>query len=131
MVPGVEVTLTSADTNQARTTKTGADGVYKFSLVPPGNYKVRFSVTGFKVAEVSAVALIKQRLGGSSGGPGYFNASAFCAGPAIRPDGVTVTTQAACPTCATLFGSSGAGILLGPGQVNFHASLLKTTKGYR
>ena len=45
--------------------------------------------------------------------------SAFCAAPAIMPDGVTVTTQAACPTCATLFGNSGMGILLGPGQFNF------------
>ena len=44
------------------------------------------------------------------------------------PDGVTVTTQAACPACATLFGDSGIGILLGPGQVNFDTSLMKTTK---
>jgi len=44
------------------------------------------------------------------------------------PDGVTVTSQAACPTCATLFGNSGIGILLGPGQVNFDLSLIKTTK---
>ena len=68
---------------------------------------------------------IESRLGGYSGGPGYFNASAFCAAPAIMPDGVTVTTQAACPTCATLFGNSGVGILPGPGQVNFDATLRK------
>ena len=71
---------------------------------------------------------IESRLGGYSGGPGYFNASAFCPTPAIMPDGVTVTSQAACPTCATLFGSTGQGILLGPGQVNFDASVLKTTR---
>jgi hypothetical protein len=71
---------------------------------------------------------IESRLGGYSGGPGYFNTSAFCAAPAIMPDGVTTTTQAACPTCATLFGNSGQGILLGPGQFNFDLSLLKTTK---
>jgi hypothetical protein len=41
------------------------------------------------------------------------------------PDGVTVTTQAACPTCATLFGNSGVGILPGPGQFNFDATLSK------
>jgi hypothetical protein len=66
-------------------------------------------------------------LGGYSGGPGYFNASAFCAAPAIEPNGMTITTQAACPTCATLFGSTGQGILLGPGQFNFDVSLIKTT----
>jgi hypothetical protein len=71
---------------------------------------------------------IEARLGGYSGGPGYFNASAFCSAPAIMPDGVTVTSQAACPTCATLFGNSGQGILLGPGQFNFDVSLIKTTK---
>jgi hypothetical protein len=71
---------------------------------------------------------IESRLGGYSGGPGYFNASAFCPAPAIMPDGVTVTSQAACPTCATLFGSSGLGILLGPGQVNFDFSVIKTTR---
>ena len=44
------------------------------------------------------------------------------------PDGVTVTTQAACPTCATLFGNTGMGILMGPGQFNFDMSILKTTR---
>ena len=68
------------------------------------------------------------RLGGSNSANGYFNASDFCAQPAIEPDGVTVTSQAACPTCATLFGSSGLGVILGPGNVNWDASLLKTTK---
>jgi hypothetical protein len=71
---------------------------------------------------------IESRLGGYSGGPGYFNASAFCAAPAIMPNGTTVTTQQACPTCATLFGNSGMGILLGPGQFNFDASILKATR---
>lgn len=71
---------------------------------------------------------IESRLGGYSGGPGYFNPSAFCPAPAIEPDGVTTTTQAACPTCALLFGDSGQGILLAPGQFNFDASLIKTTK---
>jgi hypothetical protein len=83
---------------------------------------------GKTYADIATPGDIKSRLGGSSGGPGYFNSSAFCPAPAILPDGVTVTTQAACPTCATLFGNSGAGILLGPGQVNFDASVLKTTK---
>ena len=44
------------------------------------------------------------------------------------PDGVTVTSQAACPSCATLFGNSGVGVLLGPGQLNFDTSVLKTTR---
>ena len=80
---------------------------------------------GKTYADIKTPGSIEDRLGGYSGGPGYFNASAFCAAPAIMPDGVTVTTQAACPTCATLFGNSGPSILLGPGQANFDANLRK------
>jgi Carboxypeptidase regulatory-like domain/TonB dependent receptor len=83
---------------------------------------------GMTYANIPTPGGIESRLGGYSGGPGYFNTSAFCPAPAIMPDGVTVTSQAACPTCATLFGNSGLGILLGPGQFNFDASLIKTTK---
>ena len=68
------------------------------------------------------------RLGGSNSANGYFNQSDFCAQPAIEPDGTTITSQAACPTCATLFGSSGLGIINGPGNVNWDTSILKTTK---
>ena len=56
-VPNVTVTLTSNDTNQVRTAATGGDGQYKFTLLPPGAYKVRFAANGFKTAEVSAVTL--------------------------------------------------------------------------
>ncbi len=58
---------------------------------------------------------------------GYFNTAAFCA-PPVMPNGVTPPPTAACPTCATLFGNSGMGILPGPGQFNFDMSILKTTK---
>ncbi len=56
-VPNVTVTLTSTDTNQVRTATTGADGVYRFTLLPPGTYRVRFVANGFKTSEVSAVNL--------------------------------------------------------------------------
>src|SRR5215510_12930532 len=56
-VPNVTVTVTSSSTNQARTAITGGDGVYRFTLLPPGNYKVRFSANGFKTAEVANVTL--------------------------------------------------------------------------
>lgn len=57
VVPGAAVTLTSTDTNQVRATTSGADGGYKFALLAPGTYRVRFTATGFKTSEVSAVTV--------------------------------------------------------------------------
>src|SRR5215472_3889018 len=57
VVPGVTVTATSADTGQARIVTTGSDGTYKFSLLTPGNYRVRFEHAGFNTAEVPSATV--------------------------------------------------------------------------
>ena len=59
---------------------------------------------------------IYDRLGGASGGPGYFNADAFCAPPTggIYGNG-------------TGWGNSGIGIVSSPGQHNWDISIIKTT----
>jgi hypothetical protein len=57
VIAGAMVTATHIDTNQERTTTTGADGSYRFTLLPPGNYRVRISAAGFKTAEVSSFAV--------------------------------------------------------------------------
>jgi len=69
---------------------------------------------GKTYADIATPGDIKQRLGGSSGGPGYLNPKAFCPAPIIG-DG-------------TGFGNSGMGIILGPGQFNWDFSVLKNTK---
>ena len=56
----------------------------------------------------------KQRLGGLSGGPGYWQRGVFCAAPVIGN--------------GTDFGNSGVGIALGPGQFNWDVSLVKNTR---
>jgi hypothetical protein len=56
-VANVTVTATNIGTNQSRDAKTGADGVYKFSLLPPGNYRLKFSAAGFKSSEVPSVTV--------------------------------------------------------------------------
>src|SRR5579871_44055 len=57
VVPNVSVTAVNTDTNQTRTTVSGADGTYRFSLLPPGTYRVRFAATGFRAAEVPSVTV--------------------------------------------------------------------------
>ena len=57
VIPNATVTLTSVDTGQARTTMTGADGVYHFSLLAPGTYRVKIESSGFKPVEVPSVTV--------------------------------------------------------------------------
>ena len=57
VIPSVTVTITSTNTNQIRTTSTGSDGIYQFTLLPPGDYRVRFTANGFKTAEFPSVTL--------------------------------------------------------------------------
>jgi hypothetical protein len=54
-VPNVAVTAINSDTGQARAGRTDANGAYNLTLLRPGTYKVSFSATGFRVAEVNGV----------------------------------------------------------------------------
>ncbi len=54
-VPNVTVTITNADTGQARVTMTGTDGSYTVGLLLPGTYKVKFEAAGFKPVEIPGV----------------------------------------------------------------------------
>lgn len=58
VIPNVTVTATSAATNQARTVVTSADGSYRFPLLEPGAYRVRFTSAGFKASEVTGMNLV-------------------------------------------------------------------------
>jgi hypothetical protein len=57
-VPNATVTVTSLDTNQARTATTTADGAYRVAFLPPGAYSVQFEATGFNKVEVPSVTVI-------------------------------------------------------------------------
>ena len=52
VIPNVTVTATDIATGQSRSLITGATGLYKFSLLPPGEYRVKFTVAGFKSVEI-------------------------------------------------------------------------------
>jgi hypothetical protein len=70
----------------------------------------------------------QQRLGGSNGGQGCFNKAAFFGTGANG--GCATAGATGTPTIGngTGWGNSGLGIVLGPGQFNWDATLQKTTK---
>ena len=47
VLPNATVTITS-DSGQTQTAKTAPDGTYKFVLLPPGNFQVKFEAPGFE-----------------------------------------------------------------------------------
>ena len=55
VIPNATVALTSTTTGQARTVNTNADGTYRFPLLLPGAYNLKFSANGFKDAEASGI----------------------------------------------------------------------------
>ena len=57
VVPTVEVKLTNQSTGEQRTVTTGPEGLYKAPLLPPGNYQVTITATGFKTATYPAVVV--------------------------------------------------------------------------
>ena len=57
VIAGATVTITNANTGQTRTATTDASGSYTFSLLPPGNYSVKFSASGFKTSQVASVTV--------------------------------------------------------------------------
>ncbi len=72
---------------------------------------------GMTYANVGTTGGVIDRLGGVTGGPGYFNAAAFSTTPTggIYGNG-------------TGYGNSGIGIITGPGQNNWDMTLSKTTR---
>jgi hypothetical protein len=58
LIPGVEVSITSpAMIGGARTAPTDELGTYRFTLLPPGAYRVSFGLPGFKTLNVDGVNL--------------------------------------------------------------------------
>src|SRR5208282_5394631 len=56
-IAGASVTATNLGTGQTRDTTTDSGGSYKLSLLPPGNYSVKFSASGFKTSEVPSITV--------------------------------------------------------------------------
>jgi hypothetical protein len=61
VVPGVAVQLVNELTNQSRDAVTNESGEYNFAAVPPGNYLVKASLTGFRTYENRGVHIGAQQ----------------------------------------------------------------------
>jgi outer membrane receptor protein involved in Fe transport len=55
VLPGVTVEATNTGTGAVRSAVTGADGLYTIPLLAPGNYTVKASLQGFRVAQREGV----------------------------------------------------------------------------
>ena len=76
---------------------------------------------GMGNANVATPGGLEARLGGVTGGPGYLNTNAFTTIPVIG------ATAGVAGTGGAGYGNSGVGVILGPGQFNWDASVVKTT----
>src|SRR5215470_300905 len=56
-LPGVELTLRNMDTGVTRATVSEANGVYRFSGLPPGTYDIKATLDGFGVSEFKGQAI--------------------------------------------------------------------------
>jgi hypothetical protein len=82
---------------------------------------------GMDVSSAASSGSVKQRLGGLNGGSGYFNPLDFYR---TGTNGGCTAAGAGLPAIGdgVGYGNSSIGILLGPGQFNWDASLTKTTR---
>jgi len=57
VIPNATVALKSLDTGQVRSAMTQADGTYRFTLLPPGNYSVKIEAAGFEPLEIPSATV--------------------------------------------------------------------------
>ena len=61
VIPGVTVQLVNDATGQTREAVSNEQGEYSFTAVPPGNYTVRASLTGFRTYENRSIRIAAQQ----------------------------------------------------------------------
>lgn len=57
MLPAANVTITAIATGASRSHATESNGSYTFTLLPPGDYRVSISASGFKPVELASVTV--------------------------------------------------------------------------
>src|SRR5690242_21243778 len=64
IIPDAKVTLTSMETNVTKTATTSDTGVYAFSNLAPGTYRLTVEKTGFVKQEISGVTIASEQTQG-------------------------------------------------------------------
>src|SRR5215510_8113105 len=57
VVPNVKLTATNVATNVSFSTQSNEEGIYRFLALPPAQYKITASLTGFKTYEQGPITL--------------------------------------------------------------------------
>jgi hypothetical protein len=57
VIANATITVVNKENGQTRTLMTGTDGSYKVGLLPPGEYRLKFEITGFETVEVPSVTV--------------------------------------------------------------------------
>jgi hypothetical protein len=78
-------------------------------------------------ANAASTGSTKQRLGGASGGGGWFNKAAFADTSGVGAPGASCAAFNPIGN-GTGWGNSAQSLVLGPGQFNWDMSIIKTTK---
>ena len=60
VVPGVSVTVENVETKATRTAVSGDSGTYQIALLPPGRYRVRAELQGFRTEERDLTLVVSQ-----------------------------------------------------------------------
>ena len=57
VIGGAHVSVTNLATARSQSTTTGENGVFKFSLLPPGKYEVKIEASGFTSTEFASITV--------------------------------------------------------------------------
>jgi Carboxypeptidase regulatory-like domain/TonB-dependent Receptor Plug Domain len=88
-VPNATVTLTSKDTNSTKTVTTSDDGLYRFVLLPPGDYRVRASAASFGEQTLTITVQVGRTIDGNF----TLGAKDVAAEVTVTTDGIQTTTS--------------------------------------
>jgi Carboxypeptidase regulatory-like domain/TonB-dependent Receptor Plug Domain len=89
VVPNATVTLTSKDTNSTKTVNTSDDGLYRFVLLPPGDYKVKASAASFGEQTLTITVQVGRTIDGNF----TLGAKDVAAEVTVTSDGIQTTTS--------------------------------------